>query len=64
MHVAKIEGNNVKIYDAKTGAIKRTIGVPDGAVSTEISGDMISITTKKGRVKVYDLKTGALKRTF
>ena len=64
MYVAKIEGNNVKIYDAKTRAIKRSIHIAEGAVATEISGDMISITTKKGRVRVYDLKTGALKRIF
>ena len=62
MYVAKIEGNNVKVCDANTGAVKRVIIVSEGIVSAQVEGDIVSVSTKRGQVKVYDAKTGALKR--
>jgi WD40 repeat protein len=66
MFVAKIEGSTVKVFDAKSGALKRTIICSGykGAKSADVSGDMVSVSCGDGKVRVYDLKTGALKRTL
>lgn len=64
MYVAKIEVNSVRIYDVQTGALKKSFTVPDGPVSAQVEGDLVSITNKKGKVYVYDIKTGFLKKTF
>ncbi len=66
MFVAKIDGTTVKIVDAKNGSQKRTICCSGfkGAKSTDISGDLLSITCGDGKVRVYDINNGALKRTI
>ena len=64
MYVVKVEGNHIKLYDANTGAFKRSISVPEGVVSAQIEGDLVNVTTKKGKVKIYDAKTGAFKRSI
>jgi WD40 repeat protein len=66
MYVAKISGNNVKIYDVKTSAQKRMIACSSygGAKSAVIEGDLVSVSCGDGKVRVYDITTGAQRRTF
>lgn len=66
MFVAKVEGQNVKIVDVKTGSVKRSISCSGykGAKSADVSGDLASITCGDGKVRVYDINTGSLKRTI
>jgi predicted nucleic acid-binding protein len=61
-YAVKVEGGKAKLYDAKTGAFKRSGG--SNVVSAQIVGEMVQVTEKKGSVKIYDANTGAFKRSL
>ena len=66
MFAAKVEGQNVKLFDVKTGGLKRTIGCSGfkGAKSADVDGDLVSISCGDGKVRVFNINTGGLIRTF
>lgn len=66
MYTAKIEHNIVKIFEIRTGSIKRNIGCCSykGAVSANVTGDQVAVTCGDGKVRVYDIRTGSLRRTL
>lgn len=66
MYAAKIERNLVKVFEIRTGSIKRSIGCSGykGAVSANVVGDQVAVTCGDGRVRVYDIRTGSLRRTL
>lgn len=66
MFVAKVDGPNVKVFDAKSGSLKRTISSSPykGVKSADISGELVSITCGDGKVRIFDIKSGSLKRTI
>ena len=66
MYAAKIENNAVKVFDTRTGSLKRTIACSSykGAVAANVTGEQVAVTGGDGRVRVYDIRTGALKRTL
>lgn len=66
MYAAKIEKNAVKVFEIRTGSLKRTIGCSSyrGAVSANVTGEQVAVTCGDGRVRVYDIRTGSLKRTL
>lgn len=66
MYAAKIENNTVKVFEIRTGSIKRNIGCSGykGAVSVNVTGDQVSVTCGDGKVRVYDIRTGSLRRTL
>ena len=61
-YAVKVENGHAKVYDAKTGAYKRTVG--SDVVSAQITGELIQVTKKNGRVEIYDANTGAYKRSL
>ena len=61
-YAVKVENGRVRIYDAKTGALQRTVG--SDAVSAQISGELVQVTKKNGRVEIYVAKTGAYQRSL
>ena len=66
MYAAKIERNAAKVFEIRTGSLKRTIGCSSdkGAVSANVTGAQVAVTCGDGRVRVYDIRTGTLKRTL
>jgi len=64
MFAAKVQGQQVHVFNAKTGGFKRTISCAGckGVKYVSVNGDFVSITTEDGKVRVYDINTGALKR--
>ena len=66
MYAARIERNAVKVFDTRTGSLKRTIACSShkGAVAANVTGEQVAVTGGDGRVRVYDIRTGALKRTL
>lgn len=66
MYAAKIENNIVRVFEIRTGSIKRSIGCSNckGAVSANVTGDQVVVTGGDGRVRVYDIRTGSLRRTL
>ena len=66
MLVAKIDGQNVKVFDASNGTLKRTFSCSlfKGVRLADITGDLLSITCGDGKIRVYDIKNGVLKRTI
>lgn len=65
MYIAKIEKGNVKLVDAKSGALKRSImcSVYKGAQNAVMLGDDVTITCGDGRTRIFTLN-GALKRVL
>jgi hypothetical protein len=61
-YAVKVNNGRAEIYDANTGAYKRSFG--SDVVSAQVSGDTVQVTRKNGRVEIYDAKTGAYKRSF
>jgi hypothetical protein len=61
-YAVKVESGVAKVYDAKTGAYKRSVG--SQVVSAQVNGDIIQVTEKNGAVKIYDANTGAYKRSL
>ena len=61
-YAVKVENGHAKIYDAKTGLIKRSIGID--VVSAQITGEFVQVTKRNGRVEIYDANTGLYKRTL
>lgn len=66
MFVAKIDGANVKVFDAKSGSLKRTISSSPykGVKSADVKGELVSITCGDGKVRIFDVKSGTLTRTI
>ena len=62
-YAVKVESGRAKIYDANTGAYKRSVGSSD-VVSAQITGDPVQVTKKNGRVEIYDANTGSFKRSL
>jgi len=60
--VAKVENGSVKLYDANSGMMRRTIGY--NAVSAVVNGSTVSVTKTDGRVEIYDANSGMLQRTI
>jgi len=50
-----VDHGTVKIYDAKTGAYKRSIATP-GAIAASSDGETIAVVMENGSVKRYDAK--------
>ncbi|MBV7543505.1 hypothetical protein [Acidovorax sp. sic0104] len=65
-YTAKIDHQAVKVFDVRTGSLKRTIGCSGykGAQAANVAGDVVSVACGDGRVRVYDIRTGSLKRTL
>lgn len=66
MYAAKIENNIVKVFEIRTGSVKRNIGCSGykGAVSANIMGDQVAVTCGDGKVRVYEIRSGSLRRTL
>lgn len=68
MYAAKIDKNAVKVFEIRTGSLKRTIGCSSykGALAANVTGEQVAVTCGDGRVRVrvYDIRTGSLKRTL
>ena len=50
--VAKLQGLDVKLYDAKGGYMRTLSG--NGAVSVDVSGGTVAVHFKNGQVKLYN----------
>lgn len=65
MYTAKIEGSAVKLFDASTGSLTRTIACSsyNGAIAVNLAGDKVAVTCGDGQVRLYDIRTGSLELT-
>jgi hypothetical protein len=55
IYVAKVENGNVVLYDAESGNRKRTFSSMNGdPVSATVQGDIVSVTTSRGKVDIFD----------
>jgi tricorn protease-like protein len=66
MFAAKVQGQQVHVYNVKTGGMKRAISCAGfkGVKYASVNGDFVSITGEDGKVRVFDINTGSLKRTL
>jgi hypothetical protein len=61
-YAVKIKNGKAELFDAKTGAYKRSVG--SNAVSAQITGEFVQVTKADGKVEIYDASTGAYKRSI
>jgi hypothetical protein len=63
MYAAKIQHNTCKVYDAKSGSLKRTF-CSGKAESDNISDAEVAVARSDGKARVYDIDDGHLIRTL
>lgn len=66
MCAAKIERNAVKVFEVRTGSLKRAIGCSSckSVVAANVTGEQVAATCSDGLVRVCAIRTGCLKSTL
>ena len=59
-YAVKVQNGKAMVYDAQTGVQLRVLS--SKAVSAQITGDQLQVTTSDGHVEIYSTTTWVLQR--